>query len=134
MSSSRSFDKLQVAVGNWVKPRVIHPPADRDNTTKSPKTETRGVNSSAAPGLRIEVELEFCLPQPPRRPQGGWKVMKTGQQGLDEMETPRERAVDIFSVGDFFADTREGIPGPALLITSSDQRANYTAGQLSMTN
>lgn len=35
--------------------------------------------------------------------------------------------VRVFA-GDFFADIREGIPGPALLVTSSDHRANYTAG------
>ena len=31
----------------------------------------RGVNSSTAPGLRREGEIELCLPPPPRGPQGG---------------------------------------------------------------
>lgn len=37
--------------------------------------------------------------------------------------------VRVFLGGDFFADTREGIPGPVLLVTSSDHRASYTAGR-----
>lgn len=37
--------------------------------------------------------------------------------------------VRVFWGGDFFADTREGIPGPVLLVTSSDHRASYTAGR-----
>lgn len=50
---------------------------------------TRGVNSSEAPGLRIEGEPELCLPPPSWSPQGGRKVMKPEPQGLVEVERGR---------------------------------------------
>lgn len=86
----------------------------------------RGVNSSEAPGLRIEGETELCLPPPPCSPQGGWKVMKPGRQGLVAVGRPCVY-VCVFLLR-FFSQTGEGIPGPVLLVTSSDHMSNYTAG------
>lgn len=55
--------------------------------------------------------------------------MKTGRRGLVEPE--RLRVCEVFFKRrgrDFLAVIREGIPRPALLVTSSDYRAKYTVG------